>query len=347
MHSSGHPESASEQQSAGVSPSLRREPDGWGRRGDPGAWITADLAPLLAIAMATLDEGGVLVEANAGFMRVIGHAGPMPPGFPAARFFLQPSFSALSAVLADTAAIDDHGEVHRGLLTNGEYAGKTRTLRGRVWRAGTSLRVPAELDVEELEQLYDTVLELNRDYASTQAALAQANLKLQQREAQVLVLSLTDVLTGVGNRRRLEEALPLEVNRVERNGTGLCALMADLDYFKRINDGFGHEAGDKVLAAFGDLLLRQTRPTDIVARYGGEEFVILLPHTRLDYALVAAERIRAALAAAHIEPLPDGVTASFGVAELAVGEKGDALLRRIDAALYSAKQSGRNRVVAG
>ena len=326
---------------------MLHERDGRGGRGDPGAWITADLAPLRAIAMATLDEGGVLVEANAGFMRVIGHAGPLPPGFAAARFFLQPSFSALSAAPAGAATGDAAGEIHRGLLTISEYAGKTRTLRGRVWRTGASLRVLAELDVEELEQLFDTLLELNRDYASAQAELAQTNLKLQQREAQVLALSLTDTLTGVGNRRRLEQSLPLEVNRVERNGTSLCALMADLDYFKRINDGFGHEAGDKVLAAFGALLRSQTRPTDIVARYGGEEFVVLMPHTQLDFALVAAERIRASLAAAHIEPLPDSVTASFDVADLAVGEKGDALLRRIDAALYSAKRSGRNRVVAG
>ena len=344
MHSDRHLKSASEQQSAGASPSIQPEPDG---RGGGGDWISAELAPLLAIAMATLDEDGVLVEANAGFMRVIGHAGTTPLGFPAARFFLQPPFSALSAASAGAAAVGSEGEVHRGLLTIGDYAGKTGTLRGRVWRVGRSLRVLAELDVEELERIFDTLLGLNRDYAIAQAELAQTNLKLQQSGARVLALSLTDALTGVGNRRWLEEALPLEVNRVERNGTSLCAFMADLDHFKRINDGFGHEVGDKVLAAFGALLRAQSRPTDILARYGGEEFVVLMPHTRLEHALVVAERIRASIAATPIEPLPDGVTTSFGVAELGIGEKGDALLRRIDAALYRAKQSGRNCVVAG
>lgn len=305
------------------------------------AWISAELLPLLAIAMAALDENGFLLEANAGFLRLINDGGKLPVGAQVARFFQQPTLSALNGATADA-----NGEIHRGLMTIGD-SGRMRTLRARVWRAGACLRVQAEFDVQELEQLYDTVLELNRNYADVQAELAQSNFKLQQREAQVLALSLTDVMTGVGNRRRLEQALPLEINRVERSGTRLCALMADLDYFKRINDGHGHEAGDKVLTVFGALLRGQTRPTDIVARYGGEEFVILMPNSGLAQALVAAERIRETLATTRIEPLTDAVTASFGVAELAAGEKGDALLRRIDAALYAAKHAGRNRVLAG
>jgi len=255
---------------------------------------------------------------------------------PAAHFFLQPDFSALRLATADV-----DGEIYHGLLTVGEYHGKTRTLRARVWR------VVAEFDVEELERLYDTVLELNRDYSSAQTELAHANIKLQQREAQILAVSLTDALSGVGNRRRLEQALPLEVSRAKRDGLRLCAIMADIDFFKRVNDNYGHDAGDKVIAAFGGLLLSQTRPTDIVARYGGEEFVIMMPHTDLAHALVAAERIRASVAALRIEPLPNGITSSFGAAELGIGEQADALMRRIDAALYAAKQAGRNRVIAG
>jgi two-component system cell cycle response regulator len=121
----------------------------------------------------------------------------------------------------------------------------------------------------------------------------------------------------------------------------------DLDHFKRVNDTFGHEAGDKVLAAFGELLRKQTRATEIVVRAGGEEFVVLMPHTDLADGLATAERIRTAIATARIEPLPDGVTASFGVAELAGGEASDAFMRRVDKALYEAKHTGRNRVVVG
>ena len=112
--------------------------------------------------------------------------------------------------------------------------------------------------------------------------------------------------------------------------------MADLDHFKRVNDTYGHEAGDKVLAAFSDLLRRCTRATDVVARFGGEEFVVLMPATDLAQASAIAERIRGEFAACRVEPLPDPVTASFGVAQLAAGEQGPALLRRADGALARA-----------
>jgi diguanylate cyclase (GGDEF)-like protein len=111
-----------------------------------------------------------------------------------------------------------------------------------------------------------------------------------------------------------------------------------------VNDNYGHEVGDKVLVAFGDLLRRRTRATDIVARFGGEEFVVLMPDTDLANAFAIADRIREAFAASTIEPLPNPLTASFGVAEMAPGEQGNDLLRRADIALYDAKHSGRNRV---
>ena len=123
--------------------------------------------------------------------------------------------------------------------------------------------------------------------------------------------------------------------------------MADLDHFKRVNDIYGHEAGDSVLAAFGGLLGEQMRPTDIVPRFGGEEFVVLMPDTDLENAVAAAERVRMAFAALRVKPLPDPVKASFGVTGFAAGEQGDDLLRRIDQTLYAAKRSGRNRVVVG
>ena len=304
------------------------------------SWFAPELEPLLAIAAATLDTDGTLIEANAGFLKIIDGEGPQKIGARVARFFIQPDFATL--VRAHGGA---DGEVHRGLLTMGNYLGRSRSLRARLWRVNGQLRLLAEYDIAELEQLYDTVLELNRDYAGAQFELAQTNLKLQQREAQILAVSLTDPLTGVGNRRRLEQALALEISRAERTGGKLCAFMADLDHFKRVNDAYGHEAGDKVLAAFSDLLRRCTRATDIVARFGGEEFVVLMPATDLAQAVVTAKRVREALAACHIEPLSDPVTASFGVAELAVGELGPTLLGRADNALYQAKRSGRNRVI--
>lgn len=303
-------------------------------------WHSPELDPLLAVVTATLDEKGILVQANAGFLRLIKLEGQQPIGQSVVRFFRQPDFAALARMPAGA-----DGEIHRGLLTMGDYMGQTRSLHARVWRTNGQFRVLAEYDIEELERLYETVLELNRDYASTQLKLAQTNLKLQQREAQITAMSLTDQLTGTGNRRRLEQALTQEISRAERTQKGFCVIMADLDHFKRINDNHGHETGDKVLAAFGDLLCRQVRPIDIVTRFGGEEFVVLLPDTRLEQAAVVAERIRTALASMTIEPLPNVVTVSLGVAEIAPDETGDALLRRVDKALYEAKSAGRNRVV--
>jgi diguanylate cyclase (GGDEF)-like protein len=305
------------------------------------AWFAAELEAMLAVAAAALDEHGTVLEANAGFLRLLGAAGSQSIGQRVPSLFIQPDFATL---LRKPAGPD--GRIHRGLLTFGDRLGQTRSLQARVWRMGGRLRMLAEYDIAELEQLYDTVLALNREYANAQLELAQINHKLQQREAQILTASLTDPLTGVGNRRRLEQALVVEANRAERTGGGFCAVMADLDHFKQVNDTYGHEAGDKVLAAFGDVLRRRTREVDIAARFGGEEFVVLMPATNLQDAVAIAERIRAAVAELRVEPLPEPVTASFGVAERVAGEPGDALLRRADAALYEAKRLGRNRVMA-
>ncbi len=306
------------------------------------SWFPPDLEPLLAVAAATLDDRGTLLEANAGFVRLVKVDGPPAIGAPTARFFLQPDFATLLRAPADA-----DGLVHRGLLTIGDPMRDPRSLRSRVWRVDSQVRLLAEYDVDDLERLYDIMIGLNRDYASAQFELAQTNLKLQQREAEILAASLTDPLTGVGNRRRLQQALALEIGRAGRTGERCSAFMADLDHFKRINDTQGHDAGDEVLVAFGALLRRETRPTDVVARFGGEEFVVLMPHTNLEHALATAERIRAALARDRIGSQAIAATGSFGVAALAPDELGDALLRRLDKALYEAKQSGRNRVVAG
>jgi diguanylate cyclase (GGDEF)-like protein len=303
--------------------------------------FATELQPLLAVAAATLDCDGVVIEANAGFSRLLGLEASQTIGALAAPFFVQPNFSMLAHLQGGA-----NGEVYSGLLTIGDPMGRTQSLHGRVWRADGELRVLAEYDVDELGRLYDTVLELNREYASTQLQLAQTNIRLRQREAEILALSLTDPLTGVGNRRCLEQSLPVEIKRAGRNCKKLCALVADIDHFKRVNDGYGHETGDKVLAAFGASLRQHTRACDTVIRSGGEEFVVLMPHTELDAAILVADRFRASLAATRIDPFPDPVTVSVGVAELAEDEQGDSLLRRADKALYEAKRSGRNKVIA-
>lgn len=298
-----------------------------------------DLDALVTVAAAVLAANGELLEANAGFLRLLPPDGAPPIGAQAARFFIQPTFAALTA-----AASSGSSESYSGLMTIGDYAGKTRSLRGRVWRTATGIRVLAEYDIAELEKLNDAMLDLNRESSVAQHTLARANVTLKQREVQIVEASLTDALTGVGNRRRLDQALATEISRVRRTGGTLSAIMADIDHFKRVNDDYGHGAGDKVLARLGATFRTQTRPTDIVARFGGEEFVVLMPHTGLAQAASKAEQLRNAVAAECIEPLPRPVTSSFGVAELSRGEDGDSFLARADAALYRAKEGGRNRV---
>jgi len=305
-------------------------------------WYQPEFNRIRAVAAATLTPEGTLLDANDGFLEVVRTvATPNPIGTIVTSHFLQPSFAAI--VSRKNAG---GSEIYDGLITIGTHTGHMRSLLARVWRVGAQIRILAEYDVRELLRLNDSVLELNRDYATAQLDLAQANLRMQQREVEIRALSLTDPLTQIGNRRRLEQALEEEISRVERSGARLSALMADLDHFKRVNDTYGHGAGDKVLQAFADILRRNTRPTDVLGRYGGEEFVVLMPNTARDQALISAERLRLTLAATMIAPLTEPITVSIGAVEFVSGESGEALLRRVDEALYEAKRSGRNRVFA-
>jgi PAS domain-containing protein len=151
------------------------------------AWYTPEFEPVLAVALAELDDAGRIVVANAGFHALLPQPEREVAARPVAEFIIQPDFASLRKM---TPAPD--GEIYRGLLTVGDYQGRTRTLRACIWRRGAGIRILAEYDVVEQERLNDLVLKLNQDYADAQLALAQANLQLQQREAQITALSLTD-----------------------------------------------------------------------------------------------------------------------------------------------------------
>lgn len=304
-------------------------------------WYPPELEPLLAVVAGAFSDKGEVSAANTGLRRVLqaGQYGPTPRSV--VHLFLQPSFASLAAAQPDAA-----GQVYSGLLTVGDVSGTTWTLTVRIWRRGAHLCLLGEHNIVELEGAQATLTALNAGYADAQFRLAQANLKLQQREREMEALSHTDALTGVGNRRALDRALRAEVSRARRTEQPLCGVMADLDFFKRINDSFGHEVGDLVLAKFGQLLREAIRPSDVVTRSGGEEFAVLLPHTTLAQALATAERLRATLEATDFPVIGHPVPASFGVAQLGVGDDGEALLRRCDAGLYRAKRGGRNRVVS-
>jgi diguanylate cyclase (GGDEF)-like protein len=161
-------------------------------------------------------------------------------------------------------------------------------------------------------------------------------------------LSLNDGLTGLYNRAWLNDMLPKLVARSLQDGTPLSLVMIDLDHFKRFNDTHGHAAGDAALCAAAGTIRAALRPTDYAVRYGGEEMMAILPNTPRDLAVLVAERLCTRLRAAIVfddmrVPLPH-VTGSFGVATLAAGQDERALVERADAALYRAKQAGRDRI---
>ncbi len=188
-------------------------------------------------------------------------------------------------------------------------------------------------------------LDAQRRMAITNEELAEAYRLLKENEARIHALMLTDPLTGIANRRALDERLQAELQRCHRYGRPLAGILLDVDHFKAINDRYGHLVGDRVLQALADLLVSSVRELDFVARYGGEEFVILLPETDLDGATRFAERLRQAIAGLRVAEGPAVITASFGVTACAEADTADEFLGRADQALYAAKHSGRDRVV--
>jgi diguanylate cyclase len=199
------------------------------------------------------------------------------------------------------------------------------------------------------ELVVDVIGDIVRSNQNLQSKLQTAETRLEEQAAEIeahISRSLTDPLTGLPNRRefnnRLEERLAAWTRRQEP----FALLLLDVDHFKKLNDQHGHLAGDQVLAAIGRVLRGAVRREDAVARYGGEEFAILLPNTTLDQAVHVAQNVRSAVAAMSI--LHHGqqlaVTLSGGLAAIGANERGDSLIHRADAALYTAKAAGRNCV---
>jgi two-component system, cell cycle response regulator len=175
--------------------------------------------------------------------------------------------------------------------------------------------------------------------------IVQLHREIQKKNRLLEELALTDPLTGLANRRAFEEWATRQLAGARRHSFSLWLVMADLDHFKRINDQFGHEAGDLVLQAFANLSKAHTRSADMCARLGGEEFVFALSHVSENGVRIAVERLRSEFAEVKLsDSRAIAVSASFGVAGLHPGaETLQQLLREADAALYRAKERGRNR----
>ncbi|WP_297575799.1 GGDEF domain-containing protein [uncultured Deefgea sp.] len=190
----------------------------------------------------------------------------------------------------------------------------------------TSLRQQSEATLSELRIAFEMV----------NSRLLEANRSLAH-DAE------TDALTGCGNRRQFEQMVSAEMSRAVRYGQQVCLLMLDIDFFKRVNDEFGHPMGDLVLVRLAELIKSQIRPSDTLFRWGGEEFALLVPSVTQEQAGLLAEKLRQYIASAHF-PHRHTLTISIGLAAFRVSDSFDEWMQRVDAALYQAKSNGRNRV---
>jgi diguanylate cyclase (GGDEF)-like protein/PAS domain S-box-containing protein len=201
---------------------------------------------------------------------------------------------------------------------------------------------PVEVRAKMIKIGQPYMLSIVRDITERKLADAQ----VQQLQDQLREQALHDPLTGLHNRRYLDEAIGRELIRSARNKQPIGIVMCDLDHFKLVNDTYGHLVGDEILRVFAELLKKHARGSDIVCRFGGEEFVLFLPDMPPAVAYQRAEQLRTSLAALQIGKEGIRVTASFGVAAFPEnGKTMDSLIGAVDAAMYQAKEAGRNRVV--
>lgn len=189
---------------------------------------------------------------------------------------------------------------------------------------------------------------LRRKLNTKNSELEARNQELEVALQTIRDMAIRDELTGVFNRRHLRDVLRLESMRTDRHGGAMSLCMLDIDFFRNVNDDYGHLAGDLVLKRVAEIAQAELRQTDVLCRYGGEEFAILLPQTPLAGARITAERIRLAVERSRYYAVDTElrVTVSQGVAEYIRHEDPDRMFQRADDALYRAKESGRNRTMA-
>jgi diguanylate cyclase (GGDEF)-like protein len=218
-----------------------------------------------------------------------------------------------------------------------------------VWRLAGTLATVEHFHVslpttEHGEDESYPIKELEDRNLVLQRMVAQRTQQLEAALASNQTLASHDALTGLINRRALDDALSHELNRLQRYRSDFCVLMLDIDFFKSVNDRFGHMAGDRFLQQFAAVVSERLRNTDALGRWGGEEFLLICPQTRLDAALALAESVRRTVADTDFG-LESSHSVSIGVAQANSADSIESLMGRADACLYQAKQSGRNRVV--
>lgn len=265
--------------------------------------------------LSTVDLKGTCIEVNGAWERALGYRREELRGRP----------------LLDLTHPDDHAhaiEQALKIFAGGDVEDLETRVRAKDgswhWLRTSSVFEPGE----ELVYARSTDVTRRKEMEAEREALIAENEKLAR----------SDALTGLPNRRALDDQLPREIARAVRAGTELCLAIIDIDHFKAYNDTYGHLAGDEVLRDCAAAWDQQLRGEDTIMRFGGEEFLVVLPDCPADDAVEIVERLRAAT--------PDGQTCSAGLAVWEPGETVDDLVARADKALYEAKESGRDRLVS-
>lgn len=219
--------------------------------------------------------------------------------------------------------------------------GMAGTWKGYV-RRKDGQRVPIHAHISPIRDADGAIVGAAEVFRDSSALVA-----LEEAHKEALRVARRDQLTGLHNRPATIELLEAEFERARRYHQNLAVIMADIDHFKRFNDRYGHDMGDRVLAQVAEILSNNLRKPDTVGRWGGEEFLIIAPGSDGPAAASLAERVRQYVETIRLEEVDEPVTASFGVSPLAADQNRDELLYVADMALYRAKDAGRNRVVIG
>lgn len=221
-----------------------------------------------------------------------------------------------------------------------DYKEKTE-LTDRKFRTAITLALRSYADIYAVDS-FRALLE--EEVQARTAELQEKNRELERMNKELELLATHDVLTGACNRLKFNRALEAEIVRCKRYDRSLSLVMVDVDHFKRVNDRFGHAAGDAVLCTIVALIARQIRASDVFARWGGEEFMIMLPETELEETRMAAEKLRDLIERHDFNDIGQ-MTCSFGVTRWVPDDCFSSICQRVDDALYAAKSAGRNKVV--
>jgi len=206
-----------------------------------------------------------------------------------------------------------------------------------------AIRVFADSDAQRLAEAERRNEELQQRVKRMEEESVQLQKRLQRKREQLM----EDTLTGVRSRLAYDESLAQELGRFRRYGEPFCLAVLDIDYFKKINDGYGHSAGDKALRLVAQQIGERVRETDLLFRIGGEEFVLLLPRTAIDAAQPLVEEVRGAVGSSgfHFEGRPVPITLSAGLTDARADDTAETIFARADDAMYRAKKGGRDRLV--